>query len=545
MFNASFALELAYIAVEEALRLKASYVDARYEGIWREVVMVEDGRLSIAESGTERGLGVRVLVGGAWGFAAISEPNRHDVAVGVRRAVELARAAAILQSSPVRLAAQEPQRGMFRTAFRRDPMSVSLEEKVAFLMRIDEALRAPSKIAFAASRFQGGRRRVVYVSSEGSEVEQDLVLGGIGFRAGAADRGDLQTRTFFGEGGLLLGQGWELTEELPLVERAEELALDAIELLAAPPCPEGPTRVILEGSQMAEQVVRSLGPLVELDRVVGLGDVGHGGTFLRAGDLGARRLGSEHLSLHSDARQAGGAGTYGFDDEGVSAERIELVAEGRIAGYLSSRETAARVGLERSQGTMRATSWDEPPKVRAGNLLLQPGKGGDLEALVADTDRGLLLDGPRTFSTDAHGRTFVATCESGWMIEGGRRVRRVKNPSYRGGTERFWRSCDAIADESEWRLYGSTLPSGCCATPVGLGVSPGRFLDVEVGTRAPRLVAVSARGPLPIARSPGRAPARAPGRTPRVSSVSGVKGSRSRGRALAGAGGQIPKSDVK
>lgn len=536
MFDPSLALELAYTAVEEAVRMNASFADVRYEALWEEEVGVSRGRLEVADAATERGLGVRVLVGGAWGFSAISEPTRHDVRVAVRRAVELARAAAIVQDSPVELSEQVPQRGVYRTPVSRDPMGVPLDDKIHLLAGIDDRLRAHESIVTSKARFHAQRRRKVYVSSEGAEIEQDLVYTGIGFRVGASDGERFQVRSFTGGGGIVLGRGWEMMRELGLEDRADEVASEALELLHADRCPEEAMDVILGGPQMAEHVARGLGPLFELERMLGFGGGGYSGTILEPRDLGVRRLASSHVHLSSDARQRGGAGTFGFDDEGVSAERIELLSEGRVAGYLASREMAAKVGLDRSRGSMRASSWSAPPTPRASNLILQPGKNGDLEALIAGTDRGVLIDGPSNLSFDARGRTFVAACESAWLIEGGKRVRRLRNPSYRGSTEAFWGACDGVADESVWGLYGRVVvdPWTRRPVPVGVGTSPARFGRVSVGSGPPQLIAAPSDEALPLLpvdgeRAPGFARTFGPGR-PRVSPVKRKR---------------IPRSDVK
>ena len=508
VFNPSLALELAYIAVEEALRLKASYADVRYEAVWQEDVRLLDARLSGADTGIERGLGVRVLVGGAWGFSAVSEPTRHDVGVAVRRAVEMARAAAVLQERPVRLAEQDAQRGVFRISVDRDPVNVPLDEKVELLTRVSETLQSPEKAVGSQARFHSKRSHKVYVSSEGAEVEQDLIYSGLGFRVATSDGDNYQERSFMGPEGMVQGKGWELVESINLMEQAELLAHEATELLRADACPEGPTDLILGGCQLATHLIWGLGSLLELDRVVGLGPEGRGGTFLMAGDLGSRRLGSPHLNLVSDPAHPEGAGAFGFDDEGVPAERIELITEGRLSGYLSGRETAALVGLERSQGSMRSGSWSEPARVRPSNLILEPGSGGDLEALIADTSHGVLIEGPRGWSVDGWGQSFVATSESAWAIENGKRARRLQNPSYRGGTDRFWTACDAVADASAFHLYGAPGPREPWGEVplVGAGASAARFRGVEVGTRVPRLVPASRSGPLPYIRGAGGVP---------------------------------------
>lgn len=483
MFNHPFALEVAYIAVEEAIRLGASYADARFEFLQHEDVITENGALTEASLKTERGVGVRALVRGAWGFSAVSEPTRHDVALAARRAVELARAASILQEHPVRLVDQPPQRSIYRTQIKRDPLAVPLEDKVELLLGIDGTIRSVDGVVYALGSFSAQRQRKIFVSSEGSEIDQELVWTGVGYQAGASNGDDYQVRSFPGSHrGQFMGRGWELVSELPLADQAKAVAEEAVALVQADPCPHDTTTLILSSAQAASQLRATCGRLAELDRVVGLN--GEAGSFLSTDTLGSLEIGSKKVNVYADAREAGGAGTFGFDDEGVEAQRIDLVTDGRFAGYLSSRETAARVGLERSHGAMRAASWASYPVVRMTNVCLAPGEDGDLDAIVADTKSGILMDTSRGFALDDQGHTFTAACEVAWEIKDGKRTRMLKNPSYQGTVPGFWRSCDAVAEIESWALHGvrhcvKSSPGQLVAS--GQGAPPARFTDVEVG----------------------------------------------------------------
>jgi TldD protein len=485
VFNHPFALEVAYIAVEEAIRLGASYADARYEFHQREDLASENGTLTRATSRTERGVGVRALVRGAWGFSSVSEPTRHDVALAARRAVEFARAASILLEHPARLVDQPPQRSIFRTQIKRDPLAVPIEDKIDLLLGIDAKLRGVQGIAYAMGSFSAHRQRKIFVSSEGSEIDQELVWTGVGYAAGAVHDGDFQVRSFpDGHRGQFMGKGWELVAELPLLDRAEQVANEAVELAKAPPCPSESTTVVLTGNQVASQVHATVGRLLELDRVVGLDASGGVASFFGTDKLGSFELGSPIVNVYADAREPGGAGSFGFDDEGVEAQRVDLVSGGRFTGYLSSRETAARVGLDRSHGAMRASTWSSYPVIRMTNVSLAPGNAGDLDAIVAETKSGVLMDTSRGFAIDASGHTFAATCEAAWEIRDGKRGRMFKNPCYQGSIPAVWRSCDAIGSQAAWGLFGvahqaKSAPQQYVAS--GHGAAPARFQRVEIG----------------------------------------------------------------
>jgi TldD protein len=176
-------------------------------------------------------------------------------------------------------------------------------------------------------------------------------------------------------------------------------------------------------------------------------------------------------------------GTFGWDDEGVAAQAVPLVQNGMFVGYLSSRETAPRVG-RRSGGAMRADGWNRIPLIRMTNVNLLPVPGMSLDEIVADTDDGLYLASNRSWSIDDRRLNFQFATEVAYEIKGGKKGRLYKNPTYTGITYEFWRSCDAVGDERSYVMLGT--PNCGKGEPVqtahvGHAVPGARFRDVQVG----------------------------------------------------------------
>jgi TldD protein len=163
---------------------------------------------------------------------------------------------------------------------------------------------------------------------------------------------------------------------------------------------------------------------------------------------------------------------------------VPIVRSGVLAGFLSSRETAAEIGLERSGGCMRADGHARQPIVRMTNVNLEPGDAGTLEELIASTEEGLLIDTNRSWSIDNRRLHFQFEGEAAWEISGGEPRRLLRNPSYAGVTPEFWASCDAVCSSPDWRLV-SLLDCGKGepgqVMRVSHGCAPARFRDVDVG----------------------------------------------------------------
>jgi TldD protein len=461
----------------------ADYADARHVRSLSESVATRNGELDEVERSDEEGLGVRVRVGGAWGFAATRELTREAAETALRRAIDVARAQPA--APPGAIAPEEPAHGSWRSTAERDPFEVPLEDKAKLLLAADAAMRSQAGISVTRAHFAAWRQESAFASTEGALCDQVATECGGGIEATAVDGAESQVRSYpASHEGDVRQAGYEHFAALELEREAPRVAEEAVALLSAPPCPAGRTTIVLGGHQLALQVHESVGHAVELDRVLGMEASYAGTSFVSVEDRDTLRYGSELMNVSADATAAGGLGSFGWDDEGVAARSAPIVEAGVLRGFLSSRETAPRAGLERSAGCMRAEGFARQPIVRMTNVNLAPGDAGSLADLIASTDRGLYLEMNRSWSIDQRRLHFQFATEIGWEIVDGRLGRMVRNPSYAGVTPRFWSGLDAICSPSEWRLWG-VLQCGKGepgqALHVSHGTAPARFRDVQAG----------------------------------------------------------------
>jgi TldD protein len=476
--------DLALTAIDTATQQGASYADVRVVRRADESINVKSGRVEGVAFGESEGFGVRVLVDGAWGFASSNALSPLDADTVAAEAVRIARASATAVREPVVLDERPPARGRFETPLVEDPFSLPVDAKIADLLAADERMGKVKGISFWQANYHAQREWKTFAASDGSETEQVLTHVGASIEANAVDGDELQRRSYPYSDGGYNAAGYEYIRQLDLAGNAEPIASEAVELLSAPQCPPGRTTIVLHPSQLFLQVHESCGHPSELDRVLGTEASYAGTSFLTPDKLESGfQYGSELIDIVADATAPGGLGTFGWDDEGVAAQSVPLVKEGRFVGYLSSRETAPRVGRQ-SGGAMRADSWNRIPLIRMTNINLLPKPGMRFDDIVADTDDGLLLASNRSWSIDDRRLNFQFATEVAREIKGGVVGRLLKNATYTGITYQFWRSCDAIADADDYRMLGT--PNCGKGEPgqaahVGHGASGARFRDVQVG----------------------------------------------------------------
>jgi TldD protein len=473
--------DLSQRALDTAVQRGATYADVRVVRRVEESISVKSGRIEAVAFGESEGFGVRVLVDGAWGFAASSGLTTTEADRVAGDAVRIARASATTRRRPVVLDDRPPAHGSYRTPYEVDPFAVPVEEKVADLMAAEAAMSRTAGIAFAEANYSAQREWKSFAASDGSETDQEITHVVANIEANAVSGDELQRRSYADSG---QAAGYEWVRGLDLVGNAERIAPEAVALLSAPQCPPGRRTIILDPSQLYLQVHESCGHPTELDRVFGTEASYAGTSFLTTDKLESGfRYGSDLVTIVADATAPGGMGTFGWDDEGVAAQRVPLVQDGIFSGYLSSRETAPRIG-RRSGGTMRADGWDRIPLIRMTNVNLLPRDGLSLDDIVADTDDGLYLASNRSWSIDDRRLNFQFATEVAYEVKGGKLGRLFKNPTYTGITYEFWRSCDAVADARSYVMIGT--PNCGKGEPgqighVGHGTSGARFRDVQVG----------------------------------------------------------------
>jgi TldD protein len=479
----------ADLALDAATVRGVTYGDARLVSIRNRSLTSKNGRVGHASESESLGIGVRVIADGAWGFAASADLSRAAVEATAARAVEIAKASAGVKREDVRLAPESAAVAEWTTPIKVDPFTISVEQSLDLLLRVDAEMRAVAGVTLAETGMNFQREESWFLSSEGADIHQTKYSTGAGYTAYAFAGSEIQKRSYPNSfGGQWQNRGYEQIEEMKLLENARRVAEEAVALHHADQCPAGAYTVVLDGSQLGLQIHESIGHPIELDRVLGMEANFAGTSFLTLEKLGKLRYGSELVNVVADARpeHGPGLGTFAYDDEGVAAQSTPIITNGRFTGYLSSRETAHAIGAARSGGTLRAECWNRLPMIRMTNVSILPGERPlTLEQLIAATDDGIYMETNKSWSIDDKRYNFQFGCEIAWEIKHGKRVRMLKNPSYSGITTEFWSSMDAICSRDEWAIWGTPncgkgQPQQVVGT--GHGASPARFRNIRVGS---------------------------------------------------------------
>ncbi|MTE18441.1 TldD/PmbA family protein [Streptomyces sp. TRM43335] len=453
---------LADAALARARALGAEHADFRLERIRSASWRLRDARPSGASDVTDAGYAVRVVHGGAWGFASGVDMTTDAAAKVASQAVEMARLSArVIEAAGsderVELA-EEPVHGerTWVSSYEVNPFSVPDAEKTGLLTRWSERLMGADGVSHVDASLLAVQENKFYADTAGTVTTQQRVRLHPELTAvSVADSGEFDSmRTLappVGRGWeYLTGTGWDWDGEL---ERIPELLA---EKMRAPSVEPGTYDLVIDPSNLWLTIHESIGHATELDRALGYEAAYAGTSFATFDKLGSLRYGSPVMNVTGDRTAEHGLATVGYDDEGVAAQSWDLVRDGVLVGYQLDRRIAKLTGLGRSNGCAYADSPAHVPVQRMANVSLRPAPDGpDTEELISRVERGVYVVGDRSWSIDMQRHNFQFTGQRFFRIENGRLAGQLRDVAYQATTTDFWGSMEAVGGPRTYVLGGA------------------------------------------------------------------------------------------
>lgn len=449
-------------ALQAAADAGVEHASVRVHRLRTQDLSLRDARLEGSSDGEDVGLAVRVLVGGTWGFAAGVEITPEEAVRLTRQAVEVAHVASGMSTERVVLA-DEPVHPdtTWVSAYAVDPFAVPDADKVGLLAEWSAGLLAAPGVDHVTASLRQVLEDVFYADTAGTVTTQQRVRLHPALEALAVDEagGRFETmRTLAPPVGrgyeYLMGTGWDWPTELA---RLPELLT---EKLAAPTVEPGTYDLVIDPSNLWLTIHESVGHATELDRALGY-EANYAGTSFATPDrLGTLRYGSPAMTVTGDRTTPHGLASVGYDDEGVEAQRFDIVREGTLVGYQLDRAMAAAMGdvlgTSRSNGCAYADSAGHVPVQRMANVSLAAADGGpSTDELIGRVEHGLYVVGDKSWSIDMQRYNFQFTGQRFVRIEDGRLAGQVRDVAYQSNTLGFWGSLEAVGGPQTYVLGGA------------------------------------------------------------------------------------------
>jgi TldD protein len=475
--------KLADAALAEARRAGASYADIRINRYRSEAITTRERQVQNVSRSQSFGFGVRVLIKGTWGFASSPVLTADEVRRVTRQAAEIARANAAHQRKPVQLVPAPKATGTWRSSFERDPFDVAVEDKIQFLMTLNERALKAKGVSFVNSGLFFVNEQKFLATTDGTRTEQYIIRSFPNFTVQAVDRdrGDFATRASYGGP---QGLGYEYLTKYPWHTEAEQAGEEAVVKLKAKSIEPGKYDLILHPSHLWLTIHESVGHPTELDRALWWEANYAGTSFLTPDKTGKLQFGSKIVNFVADRTQPGGLATVKWDDEGVPAQQWHLVKDGVFVDWQTTRDLAPLVGHKKSYGCLHADDWGSVPFPRMPNVSLEPAAGKvSLDDLVGGVDRGILIYGNGSYSIDQQRYNFQFGGQTFWEVRGGKIVGMLRDVAYQSRTTDFWGACDALGGRETYQLGGSFNDGKGepgQSNAVSHGCPPARFRQINV-----------------------------------------------------------------
>ena len=475
---------LGAAALTRARELGATYADFRFERRRGQGIRVRDRSLERLTDSQTVGYAVRVVHGGAWGFASAVTLTPDAAAATAEAAVAVATTLAPLNSEPIELAPEPAYTGTWVSSYDIDPFSVPDTDKVGFLTSINERVLRSGKVThvdFSVGQVIEGK---YFADLAGSDLVQQRVRVDGDF---TATRVDETTGAFdtMRSCSLPSGRGWEhIATGYSYGAEADEVPDLLEQKMASPSVEPGRYDLVIHPTNLWLTIHESIGHATELDRVLGYEANYAGTSFATLDKLGTLRYGSPVMHVTGDRSVEHGLSTVAWDDEGVAAQQWDLIRDGVLVGYQLNRQMAQKQGFGRSNGCAYADSPSTVPIQRMPNVSLQPAATDvTLDDLIGGVERGIYVVGDRSWSIDMQRYNFQFTAQRFYEIRNGRLGGQLKDVAYQGTTTEFWNSMEAVGGPSTWLLGGSFncgkgQPGQ--AAPVSHGAPSALFRQVNV-----------------------------------------------------------------
>jgi TldD protein len=235
---------------------------------------------------------------------------------------------------------------------------------------------------------------------------------------------------------------WSLEALAPQIDRLHEHLQAKRHAVAA----RGGLHTVVMAAELAGMLAHeAMGHPCEADLVLG-------GAVTR--DLVGQRVASELVTMVDIAHTYDGREVMipvYADDEGTPARDAVLIRDGILTEFMSSRETAARLGIP-ATGSARAYNPHDEPLVRMRNTAILPGTR-TIDEMIAGVDDGYLL--MKTVNGQADSTTeFMFGISLAYEIRGGRLGRAIRDTTLSGSAIKVLQSVDAVSEDMHWNCSG-------------------------------------------------------------------------------------------
>ncbi len=431
-------LEFANKAIEYARDNGAYYCDARAEMQTQKSVLIENDQVEHVRDKSDRGIGIRILKDGAWGFCSFSNPKSfQEIKESIQNTIKNVNHYSKKKDDKTNLVPISITKITKDYPVLENP---NLEDLINIGLECSKIISEKPQIKKAITNPRYTKNLKYFASSEGSEIMQNFTDVIIDMVATAHESGLTQSIniTEGGRGGME-----QITSNHKAQTSANKISKKAIELLGAKPAKEEKTKVVMNPDFVSLLTHEILGHPSEADRVLGKEMAWAGGAWWK--DKLGEKIGSKNLNVFDDPTIKESLGWYYFDDEGVPTQKTTLVENGVLKNHMQNRETSSMFDSQPT-GNMRATNYRFVPLIRMACTCIGAGDW-EVDEMIKEVKNGYLISNMKIPSIDMKRYNWSISCQYAEKIENGEVTDLLRDVIVMGTAPEFFESIDACGND--------------------------------------------------------------------------------------------------
>ncbi len=447
--------------IRKTLSRGGDYADVYVEDRRQTALVLEDGRLEKVISGTESGVGIRLLYGGRTAYAFSNDLAPESL---LAAASEVSRATAG-GTGPMTLDLRTV-RPEVDYAIRLAPARVPVGRKIGLVRKADAAARKlDARIRQVSAVYRDTAQNIQIATSDGTLAGDDRVYTTAIVHVVAASDDSIQTG-YESAGGFI---GFELFEENDMEELGLRAVRRAIMMLTARKAPGGRMPVVISSAAGGTMIHEAIGHGLEAD-------LAQQGLSVFSSRIGSQ-VASPFITVIDDSTLPGKRGSFRFDDEGTQSRRTVLVDRGILKSYMYDRLSAAKDGAA-STGNGRRESYRHRPIPRMTNTFIDRGETPP-ESILSSLGKGLLVEKMGGGQVNTVTGDFVFDVQEGYLIEGGAKGEPVRGATLSGNGPAVLMSIDMVGSDLGFSI--GTCGKDAQGVPVSDAMPTVRLPEIVVG----------------------------------------------------------------
>jgi len=302
-----------------------------------------------SSSGIGKGFSVQAYKNGGWGLAVGKEFSKTSIESIFNKASKLAKFSSKFSKGNYEINPTSNNK-IYHEIKQKIPLqSISLDEKMRFLLEIEKSAHIDSKIVSTHINYSDGESEKISYNNFGQFVRRKESGMLLNMQVIAKQNGK-QEGYFLNKGGL---GGYEILQKSQDI--ASETAKNALELLNAKPAKPGKFDIIMDPSLSGTFVHEAFGHAAEADGVIA-------GESILADKMN-KKIGEDIVTIIDDGSIEDQFGFTPYDDEGIKGQKNVIVKDGILVGFMHNLETASKMGVKPT-GNARAMNISSSPLVR-------------------------------------------------------------------------------------------------------------------------------------------------------------------------------------